>query len=202
MGLKNNEGGNLSYLKFKDGKFYSNKDKETGYDSIEGFIKNFTIVDQDYKGDIDRKLVITITDEDGETYLLTTSLKTSYTTGLVSFLKNADLSEKLTLVGSSKTGEDGIVRNSILIKQEGVFLKGFYTKATPNGMPPMKELIVNKKKVWDKSEVLEFLESVIIDELLPKVSKKTFTPIPKASVSTEKVGQPAIVGEDDDDLPF
>ena len=210
MGLKNNES-NVSYLKFKDGKFFSSRDKETGYNEIEGYIKNFTLADQEFKGETDRKLTVAIIDEEGDTYLLQMSLKTSYVTSLVSFLKNADLTEKLSLVGTSKTGDDGVVRNSILVKQDGKFSKGFYTKDNPNGMPKMKEVIINKKKVWDKSDMLEFIENVIVTELTPKVSKRTFESTKKVVADTlanvkEPLPDPVAAGadedDDDEDLPF
>ena len=73
--------------------------------------------------------------------------------------------------GTSRVEEIGSYFGEV--KQDGSFMKAYYTQTNPNGMPPMKEMTVNKKKVWDKSDVLEFLEGVV-DELNGKVSKASF----------------------------
>lgn len=199
MGLTNNKA-DVAYVKFKEGLFYSSKEKETGYDTLEGYINAFNIVDEEYQGNPSRKLIVKMTDEDGDKYVLKVNFESSYVTGLISFLKNANLSEKLSLVGKVQPTEDGKTKSSILVSQNGTFLKAFYSKTTPNGLPQMKQVTVNKKKVWDKSEMIEFLEDVVLNDLNTQVT--TSTPVKTKVEAFASTGDTEDDVDDNGDLPF
>lgn len=196
MGLKNSTS-NGTYIRFKDGKFYVAKDLKNpdavGYPELEGTITKFNIVDDEFEGQVIRKLVINLQDEEGENYILSIGFESVYATQLISFLKNADLKEKLSLVGMLGEEKDGKRRTSILVKQNGTFLKSHYTKDNPNGIPALKQITVNKKKVWDKAEMLDFLENVVLNEFNSDLTPATFE-------GQTKEKAPALV--EADDLPF
>lgn len=200
MGLNNNTGGGSQYVSFRKGKFYLGKDKETSYNELEGKITNLSYVDDEFEGKPMRKLVIKMTDGE-QNYILSVISDSSYATQFISFLKNADLTDTLSLVGTSKTGEDGKEKIGLLVKQNDTFLKGYYTKADPKGLPQMKQITVNKKLVWDKSDYLEFLENVVTDELAPAVLENK----PAKVSSKEPLPNLTNGGEEDLDqsnLPF
>lgn len=54
---------------------------------------------------------------------------------------------------------------------KGTKVAPFYTKTNPNGMPKWKSVTVNKKKVMDKTDALEFIKNMMLNEVLPKVKE-------------------------------
>jgi hypothetical protein len=95
MGLKNRDT-NKKYLKLKEGKFYIGKDTETPYEELEGTIVGMRYKDEEYEGNPIRKLAIVINDGE-DNYELGIDVERSNYTTLVSFLKNVDVTRKLTL---------------------------------------------------------------------------------------------------------
>ena len=209
MGLKTNSNGANTYIRFKDGKFFRSNDKETLFSEIEGEIIGLSMADDEFEGRNIRKFIIKMTDGT-ENYILSLSFDSSYCSDLVAFLKNADLSKTISLVGVFKEDKEGKTKPGILVKQDDVFMKKFYTKDNPNGLPKMKEIMVNKKKVWDKTEFQEFLEDVILNDLAKKVSKTktasvaalTSAPTVGSKKPSEPLDIPDEQEDEDEDLPF
>lgn len=195
MGLRQNTNSNVSYVRFKEGLFFDSRDKENGFNELEGYITNFSLIDEEWEGTPQRKLIIKLTDDAGENFIVKVPFESVYTTQLISFLKSANLAEKLSLVGMFKEDKEGKKRNNILVKQGGKFVKGFYTKDNPNGLPQMVETIVNRKKVWDKSALLEYLENVVVNEFNVNVAKST--PVKQKELQTADVEE-----DDSSELPF
>ena len=196
MGLKTSTPAG-TYVRFKEGKFYVAKEMKNpdavGYPELEGTIVGFNIVDDEYEGQTIRKLVIKLQDEEGENYILSIGFESVYASQLINFLKNADLKDKLSLVGTMREDENKNKKYSILVKQNNVFLKAYYTKDNPNGMPPLKQVIVNKKKTWDKTDLLDFLENVVLNELNASLGEP---------VQVEKKSASKSEPQEVDDLPF
>ncbi len=176
MGLGNNSS-NVKYVRIKDGKLYLNSDLETSFDELSGLLTRMSFKDDTYKDQTIRKCNIGLTDaEDGTTYVLGLSVDSSYFSSLVSFLKNANLAEPITLhpkINKYKKddGSDG-ERRSILVSQDGHFLKSFYSKDSGNKLPEFKKVMVNKKPVYDKGDFLEELERIVTEEFIPKLPKQ------------------------------
>lgn len=191
MGLQTKHTG--KYVRIRDGKFFLGKDKESPYDELTGLITSITFRDDELEGTKIRKIVLDIED-DGETYIVSMPFDSGYASSLVNFLKNADLSKVLTLIPTSKIENDK-PRNSMLIKQDGKFMKGYFTKDNPHGQPDFKKITKKSGKVeWDKEDFLEFRENVVINELQPQLGKTS-----KSTKVTEMVDAEEEVG---DDLPF
>jgi hypothetical protein len=102
-----------------------------------------------------------VTIEDGDTKA---SLQMKYSSGYASaFLKtlpNVDLSKDVQLMPKSET-TDGKTKTTMFIKQDGKAIKWAYTKDNPNGLPSMKKIKVKGVDVWDDSDMMEHLESMV-----------------------------------------
>lgn len=210
MGLSRNSG-NRKYIRFKNGAFYLASDlKEQGdnaesYDTLEGQITSIGLKEDTYEGNVIEKLTLDI-ESDGETYNLSFPFDTIYCSNFISFLKNADVSQPVGLKAISKKDKrrDGEEYNrvSILVYQRDesdneVYMKSYYTKENPNGMPEMKQVTVSGKTMWDKTDKLAFERKVVIDEIRPNLvgsTSSTSEPVPVEAGSDDVM--------EDDDLPF
>ena len=200
MGLKTSNGGG-TYIRFKEGKFFRSNDKDQLFTEIEGEIIGINLANDEYEGKPIKKLVIKMTDGE-ENFILSLSFDSSYASNLIGFLKNADLSKPLSLVGTFKEGKDGKRNPGILVKQDEKFMKAFYTKDAPNGLPPM---VQKRNGKWDKDDMSEFLENVVLEELAPSVSNTKPSQNRALTKETPKERIPVNeVDEDgeDDDMPF
>lgn len=178
MALKNRDT-NKKYLRLKDGKFYINKE-DTPYEELEGTITSIRYKDEEFEGTPIRKLAIVISDED-ENYELGLNVESSNYTSLVSFLKNVDINQPLTLHPKVDTyNKDGkeITRRSILVSQNGTFAKSYFSKESGNTTPDWKVVKVGTKKVTDKTDYLEFFEEFVNENLIKEL-KTSSTPAPK-----------------------
>jgi hypothetical protein len=95
-------------------------------------------------------------------------------------------------------------RQGIAVYTEGVKVAPFYTKANTGGMPKWKKVTVNGKQTVDKTDALEFIKNMMLNEVLPKVKEAAPTePEPDAipEVIPETVPLPEL-DEDGDELPF
>lgn len=215
MGLKEKSVAN--YVKIKDGKFYLSSDKEhtTPYGELEGVITQIGLRNDEYEGQTIEKLSLTINDGDDD-YVVSFAFNSSYTSSLIGFLKNADLTKPLSLVPTQRTDKDGTTKRSILVKQGGSFLKQYYTKEHPNGLPRIepvmvkgKQLVQNGRLVWDKEEFLQFYRDVVKNELGAQVGtataattagpvNRTFAPEARTPVAMNNAEEDEV----EDDLPF
>ncbi len=216
MGLKNREGGKTVYVKMKDGKFYLSTDKEleTPFEEMYGTITDVYLKDEVYNKIPNRKVYFVL--EDGvERMIIGFNIEATMTCGLIGFLKNADLTQPLSFVPKfevvKKDGQE-YKRKSILVTQNGKFLKSLFTKENPNGLPAMQKIERRGGKVeWVKDEMLDFLENIITNEFKPKVNAnkgnvsvvvQELPPVSTAKATTTSA-LPWDNGEaDEDDLPF
>lgn len=190
MGLKENGNSNVQYVRLKDGKFYLSNDLTKSYDELEGLITTIKFRDDEWQGNKIRKCNFGLTDtETGITYVVGLSVDSSYFSSLIGFLKNADLSKPLTfhpkVSGYKKEdGTDG-ERRGIMVSQDGTFLKSFYSKESGNKLPEFKKMVVNKKNVYDKTEFLDALESVVTNEFIPKLPKSEIVTMKQPEAKTQ-----------------
>lgn len=206
MGLRNSDK-NINYLRIKEGKFYIGKDTETPYEELEGLITGMRYKDEEYEGTPLRKFILTLTD-DGVNYQLGLNVESQNYSSLVSFLRNADLTQPVTLHPKIETqNKDGkeFKRYSILVSQDGTYSKGYFTKATPNGLPAWKTVKVGKKTVTDKSEYIQFLEEFVTRNYIPVVNKGAKQDVAvksKTDVPDAEAFETADTGVEDGKLPW
>lgn len=192
MGLKENANSGVQYVRIKDGKFYLNSDLTKPYDELEGLLTGIRFKDDVWEGNKIRKCNFGLTDqESGITYVVGLSVDSSYFSTLVGFLKNADFSKPMAFhpkvnkykKEDSTEGE----RRTIMISQDDVFMKSFYSKDSGNKLPDFKKVKVNNKMVYDKSDFLEAIEAVVVNDFIPKLPKQDVVKQQVVAKTTEPV---------------
>jgi hypothetical protein len=104
-------------------------------------------------------------------------------------LPNVDLSKEIQLIPKLSVEGDK-KKTTLFVNQEGHSLKRFYTKENPQGLPELQQIKVKGKMQYDDSNIMDFLEKMVVTDILPKLSK-TATP------------EPAMAGEEtEDEMPF
>ena len=207
MALKNRSDQKVAYAKIKDGKFYLTTDKEhtTPFDSIEGTITDLYLKEETYEGKTNKKLYVVVSDETEKT-IIGFGFDSSYTTSLISFLKNANLGKKLEIHPKEQTTTvDGVERKkrSLLVSQDGTFLHGFF-KRGDGQVPDMVKVKFNGKDLWDKTDFLAFYEKTI-GELKNTVGKAPVVVAEAVSYIDEEPTTTKVPWDDnpdDDGLPF
>jgi hypothetical protein len=174
---------------------------ERFYSILSGYITNIELK-EDENPDFSDKWKITI-DDGEEVNLLEIPYSGAATDGLLTRLPNADPT-KLSRIRVGDYEREGknpgtwlsLDQSDAEFPEKGVEwvnVPKAHDRENPNGMPPLKEVTVNKKKVWDSSEKMEFLTKVIAKYLK---GLKGFEVPKKPAVQTVDVE------EETDDLPF
>ena len=207
MGLDNRSGG--KYITILGGKFCVRVDKETPgakerinkmqktvyelfYDSFTG--KLIAIRTRD--GQYGKSWELDFRDE-GAVYTLQLSFSNSYATNFLKMLPNINLEKEMKLQPSEKE-VDGKKKSSLFISQDGVTLKHAYTKDKPNGLPPMVQVQVKGQLVWDDSARLEFLETMVKRDILPKLPEQAQAAASKSAADAAFEAGGATGAEEDD----
>lgn len=210
MGLKLNTA-KAQYIKLKEGKFYKPDNLDQGFTELEGTITNMYFKDDVFNGQPIRKLYVAVADE-SEVSIINMSVNSSNFSSFVNFAKNADLTKPLSLVPVYKmVSKNGVDKpnSSMLIEQNGKFIKSYFTKDSKNGLPEMKQVKINGKIEWDKTDFTEFLENIVTSEFIPVVKGNQDAPVPTRTPAKtpKKTEIPEDLAEDlaedfDGDLPF
>lgn len=182
MALENRTGGN--YITILGGKFcqrvpegtagaerrinkIGNEVFEKFYDSFTGKLINIMVQDGNYG-----KTWNFVFQDKEEPYTLQLSYSNSFATAFLKILPNIDLEKEMRLSPSVKE-VDGKNRSSLFVNQDGVPLKHAYTRENPNGLPDMEQVKVKGVMTWDDTKRLEFLESMVNENILPKLQEIT-----------------------------
>lgn len=203
MALKNRDAASVKYVKIKDGSFYLTKDESnTPYNELEGVLVDLFLKDEEFQNQPVRKLYVAL--QDGiDKYIVGMNLNSSYASTFLSFLMSiSDLSKPVALSPLMKTenvnGKD-VERRTLFVSQGNEKPKMYFTKDTPNGLPQMRKVRVNGTDVWDKTDMLEFYENLIVNTIKPKLSGSNEPLI----VDEDNDGRIQVNTKDEfDDLPF
>jgi hypothetical protein len=158
MGLSNNIG-SITYLNLKEGKFArktANGDIEL-FDAVDGLITSVEFQDDEYQGTKFRKLKLVLEDE-GQKYLVQVRTDSGYYRGLTNSIANADISQPVKLISSSKLGENGKPQTTIFVNQNGKAMKWKWSKDNPGDLPELEKVKVKGQFVYDNSKQLEYFE--------------------------------------------
>jgi hypothetical protein len=136
---------------------------EEVYSFVEGLITDIQTKDSDYG----KSWLVTIEDN-GEKYILQMDYSSGYSSSFLKALPNVDISAKVKL-SPKMTIEGDKKKTTLFINQHGTAAKHFYTKDNPNGLPQMVQKKVKGKMQWDDSEMMEFFENMVKNEILPKL---------------------------------
>ena len=198
----------VTWVKVKGGKFYLSSDKEltTPYDELQGTIVDIGYNVETFNGAETLKMNCTL-ESDGEKYRFSTPFEGSTTSTFLGFLKNANLKKPLALKPTSekivKEGGEERERQTILVQQDGNYMKQYYTKDTPNGLPPMKQVKINGKMIWDKTDMIDFFKDVIKNELRTSLNQTVVETVNSQQKETpSRTVETITTFDDSDDLPF
>ena len=168
---------------------------EKYYDNFTGKLVSIKVTDGVYG----KQWVFGFKDGD-EVYNLQLGYTNSFAKNIIKMLPNADLSKDMKLSPSTKVEADGTKKSSLFINQDGVALKHAYTKAEPNGLPPMVEITVKGSKVWDDTDQMVFLENMVKTSIMPKLSGVAPTQAKPVDELDQMVADAQTVNPDD--VPF
>lgn len=174
---------NAIYLTISNGQICKKVSKPTSI-SKERVNKNGATVNEEYyKGwrglitaievrehkDFGKFWNITLTDDQGDA-ILQMNYSSGYSAAFLKTLPNIDLKSDVIISPSLKIEGDK-KKTSIFVTQHGVPLKWYYTKDNMNGLPELKKIRVKGKDQWDDSDIMEFLEKMVMTEIVPKLPK-------------------------------
>jgi hypothetical protein len=182
MGLGNNN--NAIFLNIADGKIirrFQNATKdsvertltkgpnagkvvhEEHYSFVEGMIVDIQTKDSDYG----KSWLVTIQDGN-EKFVLQMDYSGGYSSAFLKALPNVDLSQKVKL-SPKMTMEGDKKKTTLFINQGGTAAKHYFTKDNPNGLPQMVQKKVKGKLTWDDSDMMEFFERMVKEDILPQI---------------------------------
>jgi len=178
MALENRETGN--YITILGGKFC-----QRVKDGTEGAVKRVnkigkTVSEKYYDSFVGKLVDIKITDgeygkawnfyfqDTKEVYILQLGYNNGFANALLKMLPNADLTKEMKVSPVSKE-ENGKVKSSLFVNQDGVALKHAYTTDNPIGLPQWTQITVKGEKVWDSTDQLKFLENMVMTTIKPKL---------------------------------
>lgn len=166
------------------------------YTNLVSTVKYLQVFEDEFDGITYKKLSVTMCDQDNNFECLTMSFNSNVAASLLSRLYNPEfqpLQEVNLGVFKDKEGFD-----VLFIKQNGLTIKSAFNKENP--LPKWIETKVNKKIVWDKSEYLDALESLVdlINKRL-KFEPETVTAINPMTKIDESL---LLIDDNQDDMPF
>jgi hypothetical protein len=202
---------NAIFLTISNGKICKKVQKKTAI-SVERVNKNgVTVQEEYYKGwkglitaiavrehkDFGKFWNVTLTDDQGDA-ILQMNYSSGYAAAFLKTLPNIDLKSDVVITPNLKV-EGAKKKTTVFVSQHGVPIKWYFTKDNRNGLPELKKIKIKGKETWDDSDLMEFLEKMVMANIVPKLPKGRTaggtTSIPDIEeVEAEEIGN--------DDLPF
>lgn len=110
--------------------------------------------------------------EEKKIFVLKLNHDSGYAKNILMKLPNCDLKEDLCLTSYkfTPTGQSK-PRMGISVSQNDNKVPAAFTKDEPNGMPQIKQVVINGKSVWDSTEQMEFFEKMLEDNIRPLLAK-------------------------------
>jgi len=196
MGANAQQATGGEFLSTFEGKMYLHSDKERSnpIGSLTGKVTDFYFQEEEFNGAKVEKMYLVITDD--KNYKLGLKVGSKQYAGLISFFKNANLTQEIEIVPKATPLETGKIMIDYLVKQNGSWMKSFYSKNGPNTLPQWEKVKVGKQEITDKSAYEDALREVVEKEFLPVVKGNAVANTPSAKSETPA---PQDVP---DDLPF
>lgn len=169
---------------------------EKYYDSFVGKLIDIKVNESPYGKQWD----FAFKDQD-EVYHLNLAYSNSFAKNFLKILPNVDLSKEMKVQPETKE-VDGKNKSSLFVSQDGVSLKHAYTKDNPNGLPQMVQVKVSGNLVWDDTDQLEFLHSMVEREIVPILKGLTPEPLKEETKSPLDTLVDEMKGVEDDSEPF
>jgi hypothetical protein len=183
-----------------------NEGKEIHEEFYKGFQGAIKLIEVERSADFGNKWVFvidtTIEESSPEKTILKLGMKSSYADSILLRLPNINLNadvlfEAFSFIPKGETKE----RTGIMLKQYNANSKKwdnipkFFTKEMPNGMPPLKEIVLDGVKKYDSTDKMLFLENLVSSKFV-KEEKAVYTPI----ATLKQQADDEILN--DDEIPF
>lgn len=165
---------------------------ERYYQSFTGFLTSINVKEDTGFG---KSWNFGFTLSSGQKYFIQMPYSSSNSSAFLAMLPNIDLEKPITLSPSMKM-VDGKNKTSLFVNQDNKPVKHFYTKDTPNGCPPMRQIKVKGQDVWDDTDRLEFLQNMVNTEILPKLNQKPIATV-SAPSALENFDAAPVTGEEE-----
>lgn len=134
---------------------------EEHYRGWDGIITDIQVRETDYG----KEWNVTI-DDNGEKAVLQFKYSSGYATSFLKALPNVDLSDRVTIV-PNMSEVNGKKRSTLFINQNNSGIKWYFTKENPNGCPGLKKIKIKGVESWDDSDMMEFLENYVKENIIP-----------------------------------
>jgi hypothetical protein len=155
------------------------------------------------------QIVISLDDGKGWQGKLAISEDSGYASTFMKIIPNADISQQVLLYPTYEV-KDNITKTSLLIKQGSEWLKWYFTKDEPNGLPAP---VQRRNGKWDYSEQDDFLLAMLLEKIAKKVEATaglSSEPPQQQEKNTSKekgrvdypLGNKPADEDEDDGLPF
>ena len=134
----------------------------------EGLITDIQVRETDYG----KEWNVTIED-DGEKAVLQFKYSSGYATSFLKALPNVNLNDRVSLI-PQMVEINGKKRSTLFLNQGGTAVKWYFTKDNPNGCPGMKKIKIKGVESWDDSDMMEFLEAYVNENIKPALLNPPF----------------------------
>lgn len=164
---------------------------EKDYESVTGAFKDIRIKEHSEYGKSFEFVLDTSEDYEHET-IVSIGYASGYSADLLKHLPNINEKFDVTIRPYDFEGKDQETGRpkrfrGISVRQGDIKVAKFYTKETPNGIPPMEKITFKGKDEWDSSKMVAFLIENSLNPFVEKLRENESSP-------TETV--------ENDDLPF
>ncbi|AEI47644.1 hypothetical protein [Runella slithyformis] len=171
---------------------------ERYYGAVQGMLTNIELE----SGDYGKQWLLSL--QDGlDKYTLRLGYSSRIAKSIFCRLPNAALDEFITVI-AWKDKDD---KEASVIRHGSANIPMKYTKDNPNGLPPMVKTVVDGKDVWNDTDQMKFLESLVLETIVPKLHRLHGRPkakeVPAQATTSESSFQAfdATTGNGDD-APF
>jgi hypothetical protein len=196
MGLTKNESKKLTFVNLSKGKFYTKeKDKEPEYyTDLSGFIVKVEFRMDEFNGQNFEVAEFFVSDA-GTMYCLKMRTDSGYFRGFANSLKNGNPKEKFQIVPSYKE-QDGKVKTTIFVKQNGNVLKHAHTLGNMGDLPQAEKTTFKGKDIWDSTNQITYWKKFLSNTAWYQeyIEQQTYTKPLFEKTETKEIFE--------DDLPF
>jgi hypothetical protein len=159
---------------------------EEFYDYLDGLLTDVYFRENEFG----KNWIVILVDEKTQArQQLQFGFSSGYALGFLKALPNVDVQRSLKIVPSAKKEGDKL-KTTVFVKQNNTTLKWFYTKEHPNGLPPLKKMRVKGKDIWDDSSVMDFLEKMVRQQIMPQILKHSARQIARDAAIDSESGLP------------
>jgi len=162
---------------------------EAAYDFIAGTITDIEVRDTEFG----KFWQVSLAD-DGVTYKLQFNYSGGNASSFLKALPNVNPAIPVTIIPRVKLEGDK-TRSSIIMLQQDKVIRWAWTKDNPGELPQLRKIKIKGVEQWDDSDMMEYLESFVKHEYMPRVRLNKQATMASAAFGAE-------VPDAEEDTPF